>query len=514
MSRKVSFSACVLGLLLFVAATVGAFLKVSPFQDIMPRISYGIDLQGGHRVVLTVHDEQLMDGIHFKVSELIQHSLMKDSLSFSDNGDSVSFNHLGSFTIEGEGEEVSKGFAKSINLEMPELSVSYKGDHIVISGMSKMLDRERADVVSNNIQVINSRLNAVGTADVSVFKQGNNKIVVELPLGVDYETTKSLLLSTSQVNFYLASSEDDAVQMQYRSLPVARASQPFIRGESIVEAYAGMDQRSGSVIVSVKLDSASAKIMSDVSAKNIGRPIITTLTQSKFDIETEKWLKSEEVINVANIQTQLGRAFQISGMASHEVANSLAVQLKSGALSAPMTIVMEQSIDPRLGADNIQSGVKAFVVGLVMLFAYIVYHYRLKGLVTCLTLAVNVSLITLLLALMDASFTLTGIAGLVLTMGIAVDANIIVFERFKTETAGGVAGLKKAFDESFSTIMDANITTMLASVVLFNVGSVALKGFAVTLGLGVVSTLITAYMLNKFLLVSMEGFSSKESSDV
>ncbi|MDK9790614.1 protein translocase subunit SecD [Vibrio sp. D431a] len=515
MNRKVSFSACLLGLILFVSATIGAFLKISPLQEIMPRITYGIDLQGGHRVVLTVHEDQIMAGIHRQIEALVSSHLVRPSINFTANGDIANITHLGSFSLKGDSLlDVSKSFKEEVSFEYPELRISYVGADIQISGIRNLLDKERNSIISNNIQVINSRLNAIGTADVSVYKQGKNKIVIELPMGVDYTKTKQLLLSTSQVNFYLMPNGANSVQMEYRGLPVSRSSTPFIRGESIVEAYAGMDQRTGGVMVTVKLDNPAATIMSDVSGKNVGKPIITTLTQSLIDKDSKQWVKVEEVINVANIQTQLGRVFQISGIDSLEKANSLAVQLKSGALSAPMTIVMEQTIDPRLGADNIESGVKAFVVGLVLLFAYIIYHYKVRGVITCLTLAANVSLITFLLAIMGASFTLTGIAGLVLTMGIAVDANIIVFERFSNETNGSEDGLRQAFEESFSTIMDANITTLLASIVLFNVGSVALKGFAVTLGVGVVSTLITAYVVNKYLLVSLESINNSEVKDV
>ncbi|CAH7364510.1 putative Protein translocase subunit SecD [Vibrio chagasii] len=498
MKRKLYLTSLLAVLILFVGATLGAFLKIEPFERIMPQVSYGIDLQGGYRIILDVQDEQLLDGIHHKMSEYVRHTLPDSTTTFNDTGYTA--------TIDGE---LSMEDQANLAYESPELAITVDNGVTTLEGIDKLISRERADVIANNIQVINARLNAIGTADISVFKQGSNKIVVELPLGLDYEATKDLLLSTSQISFYLHSSEEDAVQGTYNNLPVARASNPFLRGNSVVEAYAGIDQQSGTAIVAIRLDSSGAAIMGEVSGKNIGNPIITSLSQSVVDEDTMQWVFQEEIINVATIQSQLGRNFQISGLDSHEVANSLAVQLKSGALSAPMGIVLEQTIDPRLGAENIKAGGNAFLLGLSLLFSYIVYQYRMRGVLTCITLAVNVCMITLLLALLGASFTLTGIAGLVLTMGIAVDANIIVLERHLGSLKGKFESLSEAFDNSLSTVMDANITTMLASIVLFNVGSVALKGFAVTLGLGVITTIAISFFLNRHILLTYE--STKEA---
>lgn len=477
------------------------FPKYLPNNGLLNPISLGIDLKGGNRIILGIDDKDITPLLHTKMIEFMKSET--DVEVVSKDADSVVFR------FKGEKKPLSEKAITDFKNNYHYLTLLETGDGYVISDLTKMHKQELANVIKRNIDVINARLNSLGAADISVYKQGDNKIVVELPLGTDLAYTKKVLTSTSKVGLYLVSNEADATIVPFddngQMTAVPRQDLPFITGGDINEATAVIDMQTSLPTVSVRLNAAGGKSMSEVSTANIGKPIVTTIKETVLVDGVRK--EVERVASVATIQMPLDRMFQISGMDSMEACQELAVVLQSGSLNAPMSIISEQTVDARLGGSNIEAGLKAFSVGMILLFAYIVYLYRVNGVIACLTLIVNASLIIIGLSSVGASFTLTGIAGVVLTMGIAVDANIIVFERAK-ELGGNI---KQAFLDSYATIIDANITTMIAAIILVNVGSIALKGFALTLAVGILTTVISSYFINKAVLLHLMGHDKREN---
>ncbi|WP_210498363.1 protein translocase subunit SecD [Vibrio crassostreae] len=480
-----------IGLLMIPIYLAGSLLfpKYLPNNDLVAPISLGIDLKGGHRLILGVSDSDIERVSQDKVIEFVKF-YNEVTVSHKD-ADSVVF------SFKKKNDAVSEDARTTFASELPTLTLSQTDNGIVVTGLLSVKESELAQVIKKNIDIVSSRLNALGAADISVYRQGSNKVVVELPSDTDMGYTKKILTSTSKVGLYLESNDEDAVEIPYRGMTIKRMSTPFISGEGIEDAVAIIDSQTGQPSVTVRLDSKAGKSMSEVSSKNVGKPIITTI-QERIKINGVRQ-EVERIASVANIGTVLDRNFVVNGMGAMEASEELALVLQSGSLKAPMEIISEQTVDARLGESNIKAGMEAFVVGMLLLFAYVIYVYRWKGVVACSTIVINASLILIALSSIGASFTLTGIAGVVLTMGVAIDANIIIFERAK-ELGGNI---RQAFTDSFSTIIDANVTTMIAALILFNVGSIPLKGFALTLAVGIVTTVISSYFINKTIMLTI-----------
>lgn len=460
-----------------------------PNLSLVSPVKLGIDLVGGGRIILQADDNEVESLLQGKITSVLV-----------DKFDVTLEEHSSSELVFKKAESSSlldASFKSEFSMEFPSATLTETGERIYVHDMSALYRQEMARVIKKNIDVFNSRLNSLGASDISVYRQGDDMIVVEYPTTMDEDHIKKILTSTSKIGLYLPSKSSDGVTLNaFGSRTVTRAITPFISGDHISEAFASLDSQSSQPIVSIRLTPEGGKAMALVSSQNIGVPIITTLKE-KLVVDGKRQ-EVEKVVSYASIRTALDRNFMISGMGSMEECEELALILSSGSLSAPMNIISEQTIDARLGKDNIQSGAIAFVIGLMMLFAYVIQKYRLIGLLSCLTLLVNASLIVICLAYLGASFTLTGIAGVILTMGIAIDSNIIIFERAR-ELSGNFV---EAYRLSKVTILDANITTLIAALILFNVGSIPLKGFALTLAIGVVTTVASSFFINRYLVLN------------
>ena len=388
----------------------------------------------------------------------------------------------------------------------------YTSDPVFTAGLDAAADEGPRPPV--NLTTLRNRVNELGVAEPLVQRQGESRIVVELPGVQDTAEAKRLLGKTATLEYRLVAQGKDAQAAQSSGTPPpgtelyeTREGRPILleqdviaSGDQLVDASSGFDQQSGSPAVFVTLDGQAASKMFDVTSAHVGDPMAVLFIENKIETryengeEIRERKKVEEVISVANIRSAFGKRFQTTGLERNE-AHDLALLLRAGALAAPVNIVEERTIGPSLGADNIEQGRMAVIVGFLLVVAFMVVYYRGFGLFANAALFMNLVLIVALLSLLQATLTLPGIAGIVLTVGMAVDANVLIFERIREELDAGntpQSAIKAGYDKAFSSIADANVTTLIAAVVLFGFGTGPIKGFAVTLSLGIITSMFTA----------------------
>jgi len=381
--------------------------------------------------------------------------------------------------------------------------------------------------LQQNITTIRNRVNALGVAEPLVQQQGERRIVVELPGVQDPTQVKNILGATATLEYRLVDTEHDAFEAKetgkippgsrlYKvredGRPILLKKRVIVTGNQITDAASGFDQRTGSPMVTVSLDSKGARRMRNVTTENVGKPMAVVFKETRVvgrDAQGKPIKRQvEEVISVANILEPFGRRFQTTGLDSPQEAHELALLLRAGALAAPIDIVEERTIGPSLGADNIRQGFISVVIGLLAVMVFMVGYYKVFGLFANAALVANLVLIVAILSLLQATLTLPGIAGIVLTVGMAVDANVLIYERIREELRVGStpqAAIHAGYEKAFSTIMDANITTLIAAVVLFSIGSGPVKGFAVTLAIGIVTSMFTAIVGTRALVNLVYG---------
>ncbi|RJG47598.1 protein translocase subunit SecD [Motilimonas pumila] len=367
--------------------------------------------------------------------------------------------------------------------------------------------------LEQNITIIRNRVNQLGVAEPLVQRQGAERIVVELPGVQDTAQAKEILGATAMLEFRLVDEKTDVRDAVAGRLPSTsqvyqnREGQPYVlqkqimlTGDHIVGARSSMDEYSRPQ-VNIDLDSQGGSKMSRVTKSNIGKPMATLfiewLPTGEVDAEGKKKLeKHEEIINVATIQAQLGRSFRITGIDNPAEAHNLALLLRAGALIAPIQIVEERTIGPSMGKQNIENGMQAMIYGLTAVVIFMAIYYRAFGLVANVALLVNIVMIVGVMSMVPgATLTLPGIAGIVLTVGMAVDANVLIFERIREELLDGKSvqqAINQGYGNAFSTIADANITTLITAFILFAVGTGPIKGFAVTLMIGIATSMFTS----------------------
>ncbi len=380
----------------------------------------------------------------------------------------------------------------------------------------KYLQEVRKFALQQNLTTLRKRVNELGVAEPTIQQQGQDRIVVQLPGVQDTARAKDILGATATLEFRMVDTTHDVQDALDGKLtpgaklykdrdgqPILLRKNVLLTGDHIIDAASGLEQVSGSPAVFITLDGKGASKFSRVTGKNIGKPMAVvfienkTLTKKVGNKLVKERKQIEEVINVATIRDQLGKRFQITGLDSTKEAQKLALLLRAGALAAPMEIIEERTVGPSLGKENIDKGYMSVKVGFLLVLVFMLIYYRVFGLVADLALAMNLVLIVAMLSLLQATLTLPGIAGIVLTVGMAVDANVLIFERIREELRNGnspQASISAGYDKAFSTIADANITTLLAAIVLFGFGTGPIKGFAVTLSIGIITSMFTAIM--------------------
>ncbi len=371
--------------------------------------------------------------------------------------------------------------------------------------MSETQIKERQDfAIEQNMTTLRNRVDSLGVAEPLVQRQGVDRIVVQLPGVQDSTELDKILTATATLEFRLVDQSGDLPgSREYPGrAPVAAAvlkREVVASGDQIVDASAGMTAE-GQPAVNIRLDSAGGERMLETTQNNVGKPMSTLFIEWREEsvrigdqVETRR-IKTEEIINTATIRGVFKNNFQITGLTAAE-ASSLARLLRAGALAAPIYKIDERTIGPTLGQDNIDRGFRAIMIGFLSVIAFMAFYYRWFGMIANLALLSNLVFIVAVLSMFGASLTLPGIAGIVLTVGMAVDANVLIFERIREEIAAGASpqsAIHAGYDKALSSIADANITTLIAAIVLFAFGTGAIKGFAITLSIGIATSMFTA----------------------
>ncbi len=486
-------------------------------RDINAQPMYlGLDLRGGLHFLMQVDMNaavgQAIEGYASDIRTLLreQHVRYRE---VSQQKDAVRLRFAEAAERDSAEQAVSKEYGGDLQLDSQD-----SGDaHLLVARLRpKAVQDIKTGALQQNITTLRKRVNELGVAEPVIQQQGQDRIVVELPGIQDSARAKDILGATATLEFRLVDTEHD-VQAAVQGHPPAssrlyhdRQGRPLllkrrviITGEQINNASSGFDKTSGSPAVFVNLDSSGARTMARTTEANLHKPMAVVFIEQKSKTHEENGKQVtttrniEEVINVATIQGVFSKRFQITGLDDPDEAADLALLLRAGSLAAPMRIVEERTIGPSLGQDNIDKGLRSVVLGFIVVVAFMAIWYRGFGLIANLALAANVVLIVAVLSMLQATLTLPGIAGIVLTVGMAVDANVLIFERIREELRNGnspQSSIAAGYDRALQTIADANITTLIAAVVLYAFGTGPIKGFAITLSIGILTSMFTAIM--------------------
>ena len=370
--------------------------------------------------------------------------------------------------------------------------------------------------ISQNLTTLRNRVNELGVAEPLVQRQGQDRIVVQLPGVQDTAAAKEVLGSTAELQFRLEALPDASITQRqsfnFRDNPNRRANiekDIILTGQSVSTASLGFDEN-GLPQVNISLDASGGKLMHRVTRKAVGRKMAVIFIEHKTrkvnkivdgEIVEERHKYSQQgIISLATIQSPLGNSFRITGLDSPQEASNLSLLLRAGSLAAPIYFVEERTVGPSLGQENIDLGVTSVQIGLALVLVFMILFYRVFGVVANMALILNLVILVAVMSLMSATLTLPGIAGIVLTVGMAVDANVLIFSRIREELKNGAppqSAIHAGYERAFVTIFDANLTTLIVAVILFAVGTGPVKGFAVTLMVGITTSMFTAIMLTR-----------------
>tara|TARA_Y100000590_G_scaffold341815_2_gene390101 strand:+ start:12818 stop:14674 length:1857 start_codon:yes stop_codon:yes gene_type:complete len=490
-------------------------------------MSLGLDLRGGVHFLMEVDMEAAIEKAEDRYISDLRSFLREKKVRYK----TITHNKTGGLLIRFKDDtEYNKGqslLADNFDdLDVESESSEDEFSLIAVIREEVLLETQRL-ALQQNITTLRKRVNELGVAEPVIQRQGLKRVVVQLPGVQDTARAKAILGATATLEFRLVDEEHEPQEAvdgrppagsklyyERNGLPILLKKQIMLTGDSIINAASGFDTLTGGPDVTITLDGKGAKKMSRGTRDNVGKRLAVVFIEYKMetikqdgDIIKEKEIV-EEVINAAVIQEQLGKRFHITGLDSSEEAKNLALLLRAGALAAPIYIIEERTVGPSLGQDNIDKGFDSVVIGFVLVLIFMAIYYKVFGLIADIALSLNLVLIIAMLSLLQATLTLPGIAGIVLTVGMAVDANVLIFERIREEIRNGntpQASIHAGYEKAFSTIADANITTLIAALMLFSFGTGPIQGFAVTLSLGIISSMFTAIMVSRGLVNLIYG---------
>jgi len=472
------------------------------------KINLGLDLQGGSYLLLEVQTEVLMQEELNNISDSIQfiaRGLQTNIINIISEEDEIQLRFSNNDKLE-EIREKFKNNYRNVNVTIKNNTMK-----IAINEIFKKNIKESA--IKQSLEIVRKRIDESGTKEPLIQRSGKKRILLQLPGIKDPERIKELLGTTAKLTFHMVDDEDTislkANRAPFGKIIVADFYNPEIKylvekksrvgGENLVDAKASFDPQEGHA-VSFRFDTTGAQKFGKATSENVGK---------RFAVILDGVVITAPVINTAIT----GGSGIITGNFSSQEAADLSVLLRAGALPAPLSIIEERSVGPGLGADSIASGKIAAIIGMICVCIFMILIYGVFGLLANLSLIANLFIIVSLLGTIGATLTLPGIAGIVLTIGMAVDANVLVFERIKEEAnkkTRALEAVKNGFDKALSTILDANITTLIAALLLFVFGSGPIKGFSITLSLGVLASMFTAIMFTNFLIYLWFNFSKKK----
>jgi preprotein translocase subunit SecD len=472
----------------------------------------GLDLQGGSHILLEVDSNSVKKDKLDQVRDDVRRTLRDAKIGYTGlavRNDAVE--------VRVKDTDVPNALAKLRELSQPlggllgssgqrSLEVTDAGGGLIRLTVPPAAITERVrQSVEQSIQIVERRVNELGTVEPLIQRQGVDRILVQVPGLQDPTRLKELLGKTAKLDFRMVDLTVPADQAQQGRVPpdseVLMSStspktpyvikkQVLVSGADLTDAQPGFDQRSGEPIVSFRFNTSGSRKFAQATSENVGQPFAIVL--------------DNEVISAPVIREPItGGSGQISGSFTVQAANDLSILLRAGALPAPLTIIEERTVGPGLGQDSIEKGELAAYVGSIMVIVFMLVTYRLFGVFANIAVAINVAMIFGVLSLLNATLTLPGIAGIVLTVGIAVDSNVLIYERIREELRGGrnaISAIDAGFKRALSTILDSNITTFIAAAVLFYIGTGPVRGFAVTLGIGIITTVFTAFTLTRLIV--------------
>lgn len=479
----------------------------------------GLDLSGGVHFLLSVDMDKAVDARMKVYDSEVKTLLRRERVRYR--------------SLPQQGNVIQLGFADAQALEQASDLIRKNYNDFVLTNEARdnlqvlrlelsqaKLTEIREYSIKQNLTTVRNRVNELGVAEPLVQRQGANRIVVELPGVQDTAEAKRILGKTANLEFRLAATQDTprsaTESFEFRdagrqSVPLERSV--IITGDQVTDASASFDEN-GRPQVNIKLDGHGGDLMSRATRGNIGRSMAVVFIEQKpetryerqtvngveKDVAVPSFQEDRRIISLATIQSALGNSFRITGLNGSGEASELALLLRAGGLAAPMYFAEERTLGPSLGADNIAKGLDAALWGMAFVSLFIIVIYRVFGVIATVALGFNMVLLIGLMSVLNATLTLPGIAGIVLTMGMAVDANVLIFSRIREELANGMhvqRAIHEGFSRAFSAIVDANLTTLLVGAILFAMGTGPVKGFAVTMSLGIFTSMFTAIMVTR-----------------
>ncbi|WP_027962159.1 protein translocase subunit SecD [Halomonas halodenitrificans] len=486
-------------------------------------MTLGLDLRGGVHFLLEVDMEAAVSQ-RLEVNASAMRELLRDeriryrdtrieeqtlTLTFTDADDRNTGRSLISREFpDFQYENLGDGRGASLAMTLTEQAVNEIQDY----------------AINQNLTTLRNRVNELGVAEPLVQRQGPDRIVVELPGVQDTAEAKRIVGATANLEFRLEARPDapdsEIETLDFRNTPSRSADlrrDVIITGDQVSNANRSFDEN-GRPQVNINLDGTGGTLMNRATRTNIGRNMAVVYIEHKTRdsveiVDGEKTVVRDPytergIISLATIQSALGNSFRITGLDSPTEAAELSLLLRSGSLAAPIYFVQERTIGPSLGAENIKRGVMSVQIGLLLVVLFMLIRYKVFGIFANLALALNLTLLVAVMSMLGATLTLPGIAGIVLTLGMAVDANVLIFERIREELRGGLSAqqaIHAGYERAFTSIVDANITTLLVAVILFSIGTGPVKGFAVTLSLGILTSLFTALMVTRAMVNLVYG---------
>jgi preprotein translocase subunit SecD len=488
----------------------------------------GLDLRGGVHFLMEVDMNAAISKAEERYVSEFRTLLRENKVRYR----TISRRDQGGVLVRFQNSTEQENGVRLLNRNFPEAQVSSivsdTGEYQVLVTLSdQSVIETRKNALQQNITTLRKRVNELGVAEPVIQQQGDRRVVVQLPGVQDTARAKDILGATATLEFRMVDdvgSVQDALdgrvpagsRLYYErdGQPILLSRQVLLTGDHIIDAASGIDQASGGPNVSITLDGKGARIFSAGTRDEVGKRMAVVFIETKTETVSEDGVSVkkteiiEEVINAATIKEQLGKRFQITGLESTQEARNLALLLRAGALAAPIEIIEERTVGPSLGQDNIKQGYESVIIGFALVLIFMAVYYKIFGLIANVALTLTVVLLVALMSMLQATLTMPGIAGIVLTVGMSVDANVLIFERIREELRNKNtphASIHAGFEKAFSSIADANITTLIAALVLFSFGTGPIKGFAVTLSLGIICSMFTAIIVTRAIINLLYG---------
>ena len=492
-------------------------------------VNLGLDLAGGIHFLLEVDTERYSEErLSSEGASLVEEFLSRNiNSSYSSTENEIKLSFTNSNNLDQAREYLNQN---NFITTGSKYAIIQSGNNINLQYTDEYLSEIVDYAVEQNLVALRNRVNELGVSEPIVQRQGRSRIVVELPGVQDSTSAKKIIGKTANLEFRLEARPNDSFlrkeQFPFKSQSGRTAFLEkviILTGDNVTNAQSGFDEN-GRPQVNINLDIDGGRAMQNATKDNIGRNLGVLLIEEKTktyfdenDNVTQEKETVRQIISNATIQDVLGTSFRITGLGSSQESSELALLLRAGALAAPMTFVEEQTIGPTLGQENIEKGVNSVIIGFILVFIFMLIRYRLFGLSANIALMSNLILVTAIMSAVGATLTLPGIAGIVLTVGMAVDANVLIFARISEELKAHIDpqnAIKNGFSKAFSTIMDANITTLLVALILYAIGTGPIKGFAVTLSIGIVTSIFTAILVTRSLVNFIYGYRKVEELNI